>query len=385
MEESAGKEKKAPKKGVIVLVLLVVIAALCAAGYGIWYQMPQQRFTRQMDLGERYLNDLDYEQAVAAFSTALEILPDNEEAEDALSGTYVSWSDSYVSEGDYQSAVDTLGQGQSALPDNETLLTATAKTYIDWVDVLLAQGDLESAEAVIGEAEEAAPCDEVTQKAEEVAAKISGREAAAAAEDAIRELPDEMTAGEIEESDEAVQEWLAGYKDVLRRIVTADNPIYIDAEAGFGIYRLNDYQTGLYIGGFDGESREGTAVWIVFFVGESGADTTYYLYQGEWSADAPNGVMTGQSGTDVARGTVQNGLWEGTITNTGVFTSAQDGSKSALTWSGTCSGGTYVALSGPDADGMYTIGTAEDGGMIGIDATGMGLTYGVIGWAEALN
>ena len=65
------------KKLLIAAGVLALVAAGAVYGYS---QTPGQKLASSLSLGNRYLNEVNYEQAVAEFSKALEIEPRNEEA-----------------------------------------------------------------------------------------------------------------------------------------------------------------------------------------------------------------------------------------------------------------------------------------------------------------
>ena len=60
------------KKKLGILAVIVVVLAALAVGFGI-YNKPENRLTRQLDLGERYLEEQNYAEAVLAFEKAIQI------------------------------------------------------------------------------------------------------------------------------------------------------------------------------------------------------------------------------------------------------------------------------------------------------------------------
>lgn len=64
----------------------------------------QKRFEEQMDLGNRYLLEQDYEAAIVAFRKAIEIDPRQAES-------YRKMAEAYVGIGDYENAILTLEKG----------------------------------------------------------------------------------------------------------------------------------------------------------------------------------------------------------------------------------------------------------------------------------
>ena len=69
--------------------------------FGAWVfgrKYLQQQFQEQMDLGNRYMAEQDYEAAVVAFNKAISLDPKQPEA-------YLNLSEAYIVLGDYEGAV----------------------------------------------------------------------------------------------------------------------------------------------------------------------------------------------------------------------------------------------------------------------------------------
>nr|MCR5596858.1 tetratricopeptide repeat protein [Lachnospiraceae bacterium] len=69
---------------VLVLILIVIITGILVLG------SPQRKYDKQLSLGQRYLDELDYEQAIAAYRAAIEIDPNQPEAYAGLANTYIA-------------------------------------------------------------------------------------------------------------------------------------------------------------------------------------------------------------------------------------------------------------------------------------------------------
>ena len=70
--ESAFPKKKNNKGILIGIIIAAVIALAVGIGFGI-YNSPENRLSRQLDLGQKYLEEQNYEQAIVAFNEAIEI------------------------------------------------------------------------------------------------------------------------------------------------------------------------------------------------------------------------------------------------------------------------------------------------------------------------
>lgn len=70
--KETGEQKKPKKKKWLIPAVIAVVVAAMAAGLGI-YNAPQNRISRLLDLGNRYLTEADYEEAALTFEKAIAI------------------------------------------------------------------------------------------------------------------------------------------------------------------------------------------------------------------------------------------------------------------------------------------------------------------------
>ena len=91
-----------------LLLPLLLLLFLCACGTG----QSADNWREQYDLGVRYLSEGNYEQAVVAFTAAIEIDPKRVEA-------YKAAAECYVAMGDSESAVTLLSKGANAAGSQE--------------------------------------------------------------------------------------------------------------------------------------------------------------------------------------------------------------------------------------------------------------------------
>ena len=83
----------------------------------------------KLDLGEKYLEELKYEKAIATYKEVLKIDPKNLEA-------YLGIADAYVAMGEYEEALEILEEGY------EETESRKIEEKIEVVEVLLSNGDL---------------------------------------------------------------------------------------------------------------------------------------------------------------------------------------------------------------------------------------------------
>ncbi len=84
----------------------VIVAALAIGGVSFFAMggADRIRLNQSLSLANRYLEELDYEQAIAYFEEAIEIDPKSDEA-------YLGLTEAYAARGDYESAIEALEEG----------------------------------------------------------------------------------------------------------------------------------------------------------------------------------------------------------------------------------------------------------------------------------
>lgn len=140
------KKFNAKKLGIIGAVAVVLIALII--GIGI-YNKPANRLTRQLDLGNRYLEEQNYEQAIVEFDKSIAI-------DSMCVDAYLGKAQAYEGMGDLQSALETLQTGYDLTGDERL------KVKLDALEAQIMQ---------IRQAAEAA------RQAEEEAARLAAEEA----------------------------------------------------------------------------------------------------------------------------------------------------------------------------------------------------------------
>lgn len=95
LREKLSSRSKSQKilDGILVVLLVAVLLLVCLR------QTPAARLSRQLELGQRYLNELDYEAAVLHFTNAIRI-------DDRSEPAYLGRAEAYLGLEEYQLAVD---------------------------------------------------------------------------------------------------------------------------------------------------------------------------------------------------------------------------------------------------------------------------------------
>ncbi len=124
-------------------IILIVIIIAIAAGVIIFNSTDTARFRKQLNLGQRYLSEMNYEEAVVAFNQAIEIDPRSVDA-------YLGLADAYIGLGDEEAALAALKKGYEATGDERLKarideMEASQKENMESAD---SSGDLETVESV---------------------------------------------------------------------------------------------------------------------------------------------------------------------------------------------------------------------------------------------
>ena len=122
---------------IIIGVVVVLLAVLGVGGYAI-SRGNAAREESLLELGQRYLDELNYEQAVVCFEEYLEIDPQCVEA-------YAGLAQAYVGLGEYEKALEVLAEGYAVTGDG-SLQELGSRIEEQYREILLAEGNSDSGE-----------------------------------------------------------------------------------------------------------------------------------------------------------------------------------------------------------------------------------------------
>lgn len=280
-----------------------------------------------LDLGEKYLLEQSYEQAVVQFLKAIEIEPMNPRG-------YTGAAEAYIGLGRTEEAVTVLQQGRERTDDNSILSMLEGLTENTAVEeTMVPDIDDESSNELTAE--------QIEQIQELLKALESEDYAAAAA----------IVAGDI-------------YQQLVEKSEQS-NVLYQGTDTYLMIYPSGHVYCGEMIDGM----RSGTGIWLH---GNSD-EAEYTYYKGQWANDLPNGQGTIRTVTDESRLVKEEGSTYGLYSeSTGVFKDGLFDGVFTITWSmdngevhtWTPSYESGVAKAMPDAvvneDGYYDIAICTD-------------------------
>ena len=261
-------------------ILMVVFIAILLAGCA---KSTAAQLKEQLELGQNYLLEMNYEEAVVAFSKAIELDPKSWEAYEGLTNVYIAQEQ-------YDKAYEVLSQAEENIP---------RQAGLEELRVEIAQRTSENSAEDVSADEAATALPESTENAE--------------AEALLTEWLDNGDWDSIYEelSFEENQEYFLDLEEPM--IVTGEDG------NGIGIY-VSGSSVELYIGGYENGVRSGFGVF-----GNIGADEYgpyKYVYEGEWENDYPNGegtitnIYTDEFGEEqmITQGTFADGWENGEMT-----------------------------------------------------------------------
>ncbi len=111
-------------KAAIIISAIILIAAIVAVAV-IPSALRRAEISNQFEIAQQYLNDLDYESALLAFTRILEIDPKNVEARKALQDTYLAYIRSEWENGNIDHAKELMAEMREKLGLTEDPYTVT--------------------------------------------------------------------------------------------------------------------------------------------------------------------------------------------------------------------------------------------------------------------
>ena len=283
---------KEPKKKnrIIVILLLLGIAVAVILGF-IIYNIPTNRLSRQLDLGEKYLEEQNYEQAVVEFDKAIAIDPMNERA-------YIGKAEAYVGMGDYEQAAATYATAVQVIPDGNDVWNAAEQFYLDYAQIYIDNGDFEQAIDILEEGDTLLDSDRLKDKLEEVRTRQEEQEKEQEAErwearvqEFLQQIYEQMAIGNYMEAINAFYSFFT-IEERQETLLSQEKYLYCTdgnmTGTGIGLYSsLNEvhdqYHWYIYYGDYVNGEREGNGVYV------EGGSNSESIFICKWSHDAPNG------------------------------------------------------------------------------------------------
>ncbi|MCD7785502.1 MAG: tetratricopeptide repeat protein [Oscillospiraceae bacterium] len=162
--------------------------------------------TELLDLGEKYLLDLDYEQAIVYFNKVIEVEPKNKSA-------YLGLAEAYSALGDTEAAVEVLTTALEIFSDDtsttlevyEKLAEVDSSNYVWYTEpaqMYLSQGDTESAVSLLQKGLENAESTEEIEELLETVAEESEEDSESIEDDEDSTIIEEQDSDNVETDSE---------------------------------------------------------------------------------------------------------------------------------------------------------------------------------------
>lgn len=247
-----------------VLLACLLIFAVTACG------QKELTYQEQYDLGIKYLSDGNYQEAVVAFTAAIEIEDNHAEA--------------YVGRGDAHTAL------AGVATDDET-----------------AQSDYEQAVADYEKAVELGDTQTAEQKLEEVRSALQQRTLDAQADVLLQQLYGCFAAGDLNGAKELMRG--EAYRSLSAQIQEGNFSCLVEGTTAVAVYPEQYY----YYGDWKNGQRSGQGLWIRAAY-DADDDSESYTYRGAWVNDLPNGSGTIENFRDVSKIQLEPGYSTGVHT-----------------------------------------------------------------------
>lgn len=185
------------KVKIAVLVAGIIVVLIVLAAFIFISNSTERKTQAQLDLGNKYLNEMNYEEAKAAYEDILKIDPNNKDAVDGINKIYIDLSSEVAANEDYEGAIVVLEEGIELLnrySADTSVLEAKVAENNEIVEQIKEQERIAE--------EEAKKAEEEAQKAEEEAANEDGDETADDEEADVDNKDDESKAADEKKTED---------------------------------------------------------------------------------------------------------------------------------------------------------------------------------------
>jgi tetratricopeptide (TPR) repeat protein len=363
--DTAVKKKSAvPVIAISAVAVVVVAAVLIAVVLFVSSSVEKRRIADQLALGDRYLSELDYDQAIAAYLAVIEIDPNNKEAYEGLANAYMAQADALVSNNETDEAIALL---ESAYNKMENMRTEENASYFDPLIAQIPEKSEDYKKSLVEYDEQNNELPDVDVKEETIA-----EEESTVSEDIAEEEPEPIPAYEYTEESEALLKnvydlmaagdykavaFMTASDDERKRVEECFDNIFAASKktstvaatltegdhilwspdvftadytgTAAGLYKFGyDYDSRhnsyyyFYYGGYENGVRSGEG--IIVWCGEEARGPFYNIFRGTFVSDAPNGygeltnywgwdaeILNDHPDVSVTKGNYTNGLENG--------------------------------------------------------------------------
>lgn len=164
---------KNPLKVILIILIVIFIILSMAVGGFIWWNQPAKRIERLLDLGQKYLAEMNYDQSIITLEQALRIDPKNSLLYSNLAEIYVAKADHSSDEEEqlslYESANENFKNALYYAEEDDTRLdNAINEFYLNWSQIYIERDDYITAKDILNQGYEITEQDELKSKLKEV-------------------------------------------------------------------------------------------------------------------------------------------------------------------------------------------------------------------------
>lgn len=328
------------------LLLLAGVAALVVVI--VSSGAPKHALKKQLGLGEKYLTDLDYENAILAYEGAILIDPKNTDAYLGLGEAYLKLAEEKQSEDDYDAAMTLLDTGISKLQEGlDNTGDEEIKKKLDEIEDKKAENEEKRKRKLeeIAEGEEKKKAEEEKKKAEEERKQEY-------------QTYDQVESGVLADIAKALSEnhtksafdymFSDAYSDLISDMKNSqvESQIVNTPYGPIGVYHIESgsyAEVGnyyIYCGDFKDRMKDGFGKWLEADIvppqeWQTSPHQSRSYYECNFAEDMPNGEAVKYSFDNEEddemhidrRGNVVNGLWDGRVMiMNGTWSATEDGS-----------------------------------------------------------
>ena len=138
-------DNKGSKKIIGIVATILAVLVLISVTVLIVNNISANRYNRLIDKGNNYLEEMQYDDGIAAFDEAIRIDPKRPDA-------YEGKVNIYIAKGDYESALNVINDGFAAIEGDEYVAQFTefsTEVYEQYADVLVSEGNYQEALEVL--------------------------------------------------------------------------------------------------------------------------------------------------------------------------------------------------------------------------------------------
>lgn len=318
MRRSEEEQEKVSKKKLVITTLGIALGVLIGVMIGIFfYNAPGQKANRYLDIGEKYLGELNYVDAVIQFQNAYDIDPYNTELVSAIDEhlkKMIEMAEEAGARGDFETELSIL-ESVSAFSTERSPISDTLATVQKNIEI----------------SEKRAHISKLIEEADEDYDSGDYKDAEGKYEQAVDEGADNENVSPRLGLSKAFQKLIALCKDsdwegIAHYVDNADfndiittlsneNPIFVIADKGLIIGSNTE---GIYVinGDLEESVSNGNAVGVI------SAANTYSVYDGEWKGYKPDGSgkltiwnkNEGIASASIFKGNMSDGVFSGDVT-----------------------------------------------------------------------